>query len=199
MLSIMSSVGPFFASLSQQGEQGQGVQGYAGASGASVETAEAAPENYANNQPSNSSNALQETPATNLRDLPGAHLSCTYTQSTGNLTCHDTQGNEIVNHNGYSGRNVSGGVQGRNNPDAQNVRNIGPIPQGSYTLEADRPNDGRPIAFPLTPDSDNNMYGRSGFMIHGDNAQNDASQGCIIMLRDVRELLHEGDRLEVIR
>ena len=66
-------------------------------------------------------------------------------------------------------------------------------------LEADRPNDGRPIAFPLTPDSDNNMYGRSGFMIHGDNAQNDASQGCIIMPRDVRELLHEGDRLEVIR
>lgn len=43
MPSIMSSVGPFFASLSQQGEQGQGVQGYAGASGASVETAEAAP------------------------------------------------------------------------------------------------------------------------------------------------------------
>ena len=120
---------------------------------------------------------------------------------TGVQTCAlpISQGNEIVSHNGYSGRNVSGGVQGRNNPDAQNVRNIGPIPQGSYTLEADRPNDGRPIAFPLTPDSDNNMYGRSGFMIHGDNAQNDASQGYIIMPRDVRELLHEGDRLEVIR
>jgi hypothetical protein len=36
---------------------------------------------------------------------------------------------------------------------------------------------------PLDPDPNNNMYGRDGFMIHGDSISNPgaASEGCIIM------------------
>jgi hypothetical protein len=42
------------------------------------------------------------------------------------------------------------------------------------------------------------MYGRSAFLIHGDNFQNDrsASSGCIILPRTVRETVWDrGDHL----
>lgn len=32
-------------------------------------------------------------------------------------------------------------------------------------------------------------YGRSGFWIHGDNRENDASQGCIVLDRRSRECI----------
>jgi hypothetical protein len=54
----------------------------------------------------------------------------------------------------------------------------------------------------LTPDPGNDMHGRSGFYIHGDNGKGDrsASEGCIILPRAVRERIHDsGDtRLHVI-
>lgn len=138
---------------------------------------------------------------TDLRNLPGAHQSCTYTQSTGNLTCHDADGRETINHDGYSGRNVQGGVQGRNNPEAQCESNTGPLPRGHYVLAApqDRPGRTGPVSIQLIPDAANDMCQRSDFWIHGDNPQHDASNGCIILPRSVRELLNAGDRLEVIR
>ena len=140
---------------------------------------------------------LQATPAQNGGQGP---QTCTYTQSTGNLTCQNPQGQEIINHNGYSGRNVQGGTQGRNNPAAQNVANTGPIPRGSYTIGAARnsANTGRAVR-DLTPAPTNQMEGRSAFQIHGDNATNDASEGCIIMPRNIRDLLRAGDSLEVVR
>jgi hypothetical protein len=40
-----------------------------------------------------------------------------------------------------------------------------------------------------------NALGRSLFRIHGDNAQNDASHGCVILPRNIRELIwNSGDR-----
>ncbi|MBP7452742.1 MAG: DUF2778 domain-containing protein [Ottowia sp.] len=126
--------------------------------------------------------------------------SCTYSQSSGNLTCRNAQGQESVNHNGYSGRNVSGGTQGRNNPDAQHVSNTGPIPRGRYTIGAARnsANTGRAVR-DLTPTPGNQMEGRGSFQIHGDNARGDASEGCIVMPRNVRDSLQNGDALEVVR
>jgi len=95
----------------------------------------------------------------------------------------------------YAGNNSRPGVnpthiQGMNNPKAQHLHCIGPLPQGSYTIE-------KPIhhpvlgvlAMPLTPDPSNEMYGRDGFYIHGgsgDPAHNE-SEGCIIMQRHYRE------------
>lgn len=35
--------------------------------------------------------------------------------------------------------------------------------------------------------------GRSGFLMHGDNVKHDASQGCIIMLRTVRDLVSNSE------
>jgi RHS repeat-associated protein len=124
--------------------------------------------------------------------------NCIYQQSTGNLTC-TANGNQTINYNGYAGRDVPGGVQGRNNPTAQNVSNVGPIPAGNYTIGPSFQHRRAGVATRrLTPDANNNMQGRSGFLIHGNNAENDASEGCIIMPRAIRDTLNNGDRLEVI-
>ena len=59
-----------------------------------------------------------------------------------------------------------------------------------------------PYALALMPDSMNEMFERSGFMIHGDSlvAPGTASEGCIIIPRDAREAMWEsGDRhLQVV-
>jgi len=86
----------------------------------------------------------------------------------------------------YSGRR---GVW-RNNPDMEGEPNAGPIPQGRYLM-------GRPyhsakvgaLAIPLAPTADTQTYGRSAFLIHGDNAEGDASEGCVIAPRPLRAAL----------
>ena len=86
---------------------------------------------------------------------------------------------------GYAGRGV-----GRNNPAMQMVRNTGPLPCGMYkvSLPYSHPTKG-PVCYRLTPSPSNEMFGRSGFLIHGDNAQGDASEGCIVLGRTAREMI----------
>lgn len=85
---------------------------------------------------------------------------------------------------GYSGNNL-----GLNNPAAQMQKDVGPVPQGDYTIEPPHA-DAKvgPIAMRLDPAPGNEMYGRGDFLIHGDNAAMDhtASEGCIIMPREAR-------------
>ena len=90
----------------------------------------------------------------------------------------------------------SGSPEGKNNTLMQAVRDVGPIPIGSYTIEA--PVDSKvhgPYALALMPDSMNDMFGRSGFMIHGDSlvAPGTASEGCIIIPRSAREAIWESN------
>lgn len=116
-----------------------------------------------------------------------------YEQATGRLLQND----ELITV-GYSG-----GGAGKNNPDMQDMHNIGPVPRGTYTIEApcDTVTHG-PYVLRLTPDLQNNMCGRSGFLIHGDSVVHPgtASQGCIIVNRMAREKVWDsGDnQLEVI-
>jgi hypothetical protein len=49
----------------------------------------------------------------------------------------------------------------------------------------------------LTPRPGNQMFGRSAFMIHGDNRTHTASQGCIILRRDLREQIDRSDDREL--
>lgn len=117
-----------------------------------------------------------------------------FEQSTGKM--HDASGKVLAQ--GYSGRG-----EGKNNPAMQTVPCVGPIPIGTYTIAAPRDGTGHgPYAMRLSPDETNQMFGRAGFMIHGDNvhAPGTASEGCIILPRDAREQLWKsGDfRLEVI-
>ena len=119
----------------------------------------------------------------------------TYSQSTGELR-HD---GVVVTENGYSGLG-----DGKNNPDMQSVPNIGPVPQGSYTVGAPRANlsKGR-WTMPLTPDPGTNTFGRKGLLIHADSVHHPgaASTGCIILPPPVRHnIATSPDRkLEVVR
>jgi len=108
----------------------------------------------------------------------------TYQQSTGNLT--DPDGN--VTSGGYSGHG-----DGLNNPAMQDVEGVGPLPQGLYAIgdPLDPPDHLGPIAMPLTPSPANEMFGRSAFFIHGDNAEmnHSASDGCIIQPHNIRTVI----------
>jgi hypothetical protein len=116
----------------------------------------------------------------------------TYVQSTGILS----------DANGVWGIGYSGRGEGRNNPAAQHIRDTGPIPTGTYTMgEAyDDPGGKGPCVIPLSADEPTRLLGRSGFLIHGDNKEHDASHGCIILGPAVRRRISklEDRKLQVI-
>lgn len=125
-------------------------------------------------------------PRTNLQRHSGMWR---YNQTTGELT--------LVLGPGYSGHD-----EGRNNPAMQAVRSVGPIPTGLYQIGPgyDTKSMG-PLAIPLTPVG-HNALGRSGFFVHGDNKDHNASHGCIILSRSAREMITRlrdvMDSLEVV-
>jgi type VI secretion system (T6SS) effector TldE1-like protein len=100
---------------------------------------------------------------------------------------------------GYSGCD-----NGKNNPDMQAIHDVGPIPQGDWTIEGpplDTPDHG-PYVLKLEPAPSTNTFGRSGFLMHGDSKEHPgcASKGCVIMQRPIREQVwnsHDTD-LEVV-
>ena len=121
-----------------------------------------------------------------------------YDQGTGRLS-HD--GEMIAT--GYAGINTDT-VNGLNNPAQQQTPFVGPIPRGTYTIGQPITNGGHmgPFVLELTPSPVNNMFGRSGFFIHGDKADpppQSASNGCIIVNREWRAMIAQsGDNLLVV-
>ena len=108
--------------------------------------------------------------------------------------------------------NYAGKGEGKNNPVFQYIHNgcrwdsttnlwvpveglrpgdWGPLPRGMYTIQepVDTETHG-PYVLWLTPDKDNEMFGRSGFGWHGDSKEHPglASEGCIVSPRAWREL-----------
>jgi hypothetical protein len=118
----------------------------------------------------------------------------TYAQKTGEL---QQDGQHVAT--GYSGAG-----DGKNNPDMQSIPNIGPIPQGDWTITGPPVNTAEhgPYVLRLAPKEETDTFGRSGFLMHGDsrNAPGTASHGCVILPRPVREQVWQsGDReLEVV-
>ena len=107
-----------------------------------------------------------------------------YKQSTGEFS--DAAGIWL----GYSG------AYGYMDPKWETMPDHGPIPCGDYTIGAATDEKG-PLTLPLTPDPANEMYGRSGFLIHGDNAVHPghASEGCIILSEAARTaIVASGDK-----
>jgi hypothetical protein len=123
----------------------------------------------------------------------------TYVQRTGELL--HAGSHEAFGYSGYDDPDT--GQDGKNNPDLQRVAEVGPIPVGTYTIgiPEDTLTHG-PFVLPLTPDLANQMFGRAGFLIHGDSVvePGTASRGCIIMPRSIRtDIALSGDNsLEVI-
>ncbi len=113
-----------------------------------------------------------------------------YSQTSGNIFAP----NGLLAGTGYSGRGP-----GLNNTEMQAVEGVGPIPQGLYAIGAffDDPQKG-PIVAHLIPDPANEMYGRSGFMIHGSRigeTTRSSSDGCIVQAHAIRaQIAASGDR-----
>lgn len=100
---------------------------------------------------------------------------------------------------GYSGHGP-----GKNFPAMQNVKNVGPLPVGFYTITGlinQDPQCGEYVLV-LTPDPENQMFGREGFRWHGDSIihPGSASDGCICSELAARMEAWQGSdhRLEVI-
>ena len=99
---------------------------------------------------------------------------------------------------GYSGGACGQQPEAVNNSKMENVVGVGPLPHGSYDADyiMNHPHLG-PFAIHLAPDPETRAriisYGRDpdSFFCHGDDikraGQRAASDGCIILARDVRE------------
>lgn len=116
----------------------------------------------------------------------------TYSQSTGVLRSNEGRWMGV----GYSGNGAA-----LNNPADETIHGHGPIPRGVWTLGAPTEEKG-PLTFPLTPSDSTKVFGRSGFLIHGDNSKLNlsASEGCVVLGRSIRNAIAlNGDSiLEVI-
>jgi hypothetical protein len=114
----------------------------------------------------------------------------TYRQRTGEMVWPDG----TVLATGYAGMPPAG----KNNPSAQNLHDIGPLPRGLYTM--DEPIDTKthgPYVMWLEPDPSNEMFGRFGFGIHSDSVVHPgaASEGCIVLPIAARKSMWaSGDR-----
>jgi hypothetical protein len=113
-----------------------------------------------------------------------------YSQTSGEM-----RNGTVLIGTGYAGRG-----EGLNNPAMQAVPNIGPLPQGIYTINPPiNTTTHGPYVMWLTPDPANEMFGRFGFGIHADEIANPgkhlASTGCIVMSNEARLAIWEsGDR-----
>ena len=117
-----------------------------------------------------------------------------YSQSSGELRHNDV----LVYSNGYSGSGHA-----KNQPDKEQLRDMGPIPRGSWSIgQPYNSNNVGQFAIPLTPYG-HNAHGRTAFRIHGDSRSNpgNASTGCIILPPDIRRrIVASGDTtLHVVR
>lgn len=119
-----------------------------------------------------------------------------YEQRSGRLTY---DGDAETFYVGYSGH-----AEGKNAHELEGVANFGPLPCGHYEIGApeDTATHG-PYVLRLTPAPENDMKGRSGFLIHGDSkvAPGTASHGCIVISKPARMAIWlSGDRqLRVIQ
>ncbi|NCB95285.1 MAG: DUF2778 domain-containing protein [Negativicutes bacterium] len=116
----------------------------------------------------------------------------TYKQSTGEIFLDG----ELF-ATGYSGKGI-----GKNNPVMQYVKNVGPVPEGKYTLSDAfyHPHKG-PVCIRLHPVKQEQMHGRSGFLIHGDSIKRpgEASEGCIIVNKTTRLAIDRSkDKLLIV-
>lgn len=100
----------------------------------------------------------------------------------------------------FLGTGYSGFGPGLNNPEMENVQNVGPIPRGKWHIERwdDHHGEKGPQVAVLKPVG-HNAHGRSAFLIHGDNSDmnHTASHGCPIANRTIRNALRVSDETEL--
>lgn len=87
---------------------------------------------------------------------------------------------------------------GYNNPLLDYMSCVGPLPEGMYTIEGPpftHPTHG-PYVLKLTPYPSNEMYGRSGFLIHGKPLPpkdiRKGSEGCLCADPQTRQKIYQS-------
>lgn len=113
---------------------------------------------------------------------------------------YDSTNGHMLMDGYYIWTGYSGHGRGRNDPDFETIHDVGPIPRGEYVFgkPIDHPALG-PYAIPIHPQPTTNTFGRSGFYLHGDDAEHDASLGCIVKSpKSMRMKIVEGDELTVV-
>jgi hypothetical protein len=119
-----------------------------------------------------------------------------YEQATGDLFHNGT----FVG-TGYSGRGKTRS-EGRNNEHVEAIVKVGPIPRGKWRIgkPVNSEHTG-PFSLPLKQVPPRPLrFGRTAFLIHGNNKADNASEGCIILARAIRDqIVASGDTdLEVV-
>lgn len=131
---------------------------------------------------------VSDPPAGEVHTEPVVPALCwRYIVSAGEL--YDPAG--LIQGIGYSGA-----AFGLDNPAAEEVSDVGPIPEGLYTIGPafTHPVCG-PVSMRLDPQPGTDTHGRDGFLMHGDNAavNHTASHGCLIFSRPVRDAVAASD------
>lgn len=107
------------------------------------------------------------------------------------ITSTEMSEDGIVAGKGYSGHGIY-----KNDPSATDKPDLGPLPIGNYTIGPPftHPTKG-PLVMRLSPEPENVMYGRCGFLIHGDSIKDpgNASNGCIILSHSIRQQMADSD------
>jgi hypothetical protein len=93
---------------------------------------------------------------------------------------------------------------GKNNPEAEDVHNVGPIPVGAYEIQGPpfTHAEAGPHTLRLEPMSATDTFGRAGFLIHGDtNPPGRASKGCPVLPDPAKRCLvwESGDHVLVVK
>lgn len=118
----------------------------------------------------------------------------TYEQASGRLLKDG-----LLIATGYSGFG-----DGKNNPRFEATPDVGPIPCGLWAICGPpyTTTEHGPYVLRLEPEPGTAMYGRAGFLMHGDSIEHpgEASKGCIILDRVTRTRVYQsGDtKLQVV-
>lgn len=107
---------------------------------------------------------------------------------------------DILIRNTQIGVGYSGFGPGLDNPDMEEVPNVGPIPRGLYDIVRwdDHHGDKGPQVAVLKPHG-HNAHGRSAFLIHGDSPEmnHTASHGCIVASKTIRNALRASGETQL--
>jgi len=111
----------------------------------------------------------------------------------------------MLYHDGqYVGQGYSGHPPHVNDSDAENIKNVGPIPRGYWKIGEAVEHEKLGWALPLTPNIGTETFGRDGFWVHGDEIAHPgeclASDGCMIFPLAIRQLINsdQDKELEVV-
>ena len=109
-----------------------------------------------------------------------------YEQSTGRLLRNGVLVNAALK--GYSGK-----IPYKDDPAAQHLPFLGPIPRGRWHIGGYTNSKG-PYTITLTPEPGTQTFGRTNFRIHGDSMSNPgtASEGCIVLGPNYRVMITQS-------